>query len=526
MKIIKRGAIFFAVAMVVFTQRVNAQDSVQIKPSTLIFHVFYNDFPTAQLIRTTSLNNALNSGQWKRLADMQMGLGLSYMKGLNRRLDALGTMDASYADYLFKDGTSNGSSKFLLDAGLGLNVRLLNGNPIFNPFLSGGFGASLYSGKTGFYVPAGVGLQANLFNQAFVLLNLQYRKGINGLVNDHFHYNIGIGFSLSHKKTHSALPVPAVVKPADTVAIKKPEPTVQKNIMVKVSDEQTGLPLPGVAVLLRSADTLVRLETDSTGNVNFMNITASTYNVSGTLNGISTNTSQITVSNFDITGQQLNISLKHNDPRFTLAGNVVNDGSGKPEGGVAINLQNISKNIDNSIQNRENDGGFNMQLDAGCDFTVSGKKAGYLSNIEKLSTRGLNRSTTLYVKLKLAIQQTQANKAIMLNNIYYDTGSAAIKPEASTDLEKLSLFLKDNPAIRIEIDSHTDSRGSRALNNRLSQARAAAVVAYLVKQGIDRSRLLAKGFGASQPVNGCLMGIKCTDEQYAQNRRTEFKVLK
>ncbi|QKJ30604.1 OmpA family protein [Mucilaginibacter mali] len=502
-----------------------AQDSARAKPSTLLFHVFYNDFPTAQLIRTTSLNNALNSGQWKRLADMQMGAGLSYMRGVTKKIDFAGTIDASYTDYLFKNGTNNGSSQFLLDVATTFNARLLNDRHIFNPFLTSGLGASLYTGKAGFYIPAGVGLQANVFNQAFALLGLQYRKSIGGFVNDHFNYSIGIGFSLSHKKRATVPPIAPPVKPADTVSVKPSPRILRKNITIKVKDEQTGLPLPGVMVTLKNADTLIQLQTDSAGNTHFTDIAPDTYTATGTLNGINTNTLQIKTADFSGSESLLNISLTHNDPRFTLAGEVINMETGKPETGVTINLQNLDKNSTTSIVNSGNDQGFNIQLDAGTDFTVSGKKAGYLSNIEKVSTKGLSRSTTLYVKLKLSIQQTQANKAIVLRNIYYDTGSTQIKAEASSDLDKLILFLNDNPGTRIEIDSHTDSRGSTLLNNRLSKERAAAVMIYLVKHNISPDRLTAKGFGASQPVNGCTVGIKCTDTQHKENRRTEFKVL-
>ncbi len=86
-------------------------------------------------------------------------------------------------------------------------------------------------------------------------------------------------------------------------------------------------------------------------------------------------------------------------------------------------------------------------------------------------------------------------------------------------------FLKDNPELKIEIDSHTDSRGSAANNLKLSQARAQEVVNYLQKNGIDKARLIAKGYGATRLVNGCKVGVKCTDAQNEQNRRTEFKVI-
>jgi len=77
----------------------------------------------------------------------------------------------------------------------------------------------------------------------------------------------------------------------------------------------------------------------------------------------------------------------------------------------------------------------------------------------------------------------------------------------------------------VELGSHTDSRGSKQYNQELSQKRADAVVEYLVNKGIDPERLIAKGYGESQPVNHCVDGVECTEEEYQRNRRTTFKIL-
>jgi outer membrane protein OmpA-like peptidoglycan-associated protein len=233
----------------------------------------------------------------------------------------------------------------------------------------------------------------------------------------------------------------------------------------------------------------------------------------------------ISKNNFDIPGNEIKMNIKHNDPRFTLNGIVNNKSTNQPEGNVTINITNITQNSSVDGQSRAGDGTFSMQLEAGSDFTVSGKKAGYISNIEKVSTKGLNRSTTLYVKLELGIEQALPDKTISLSNIYYDLGSSKIRPNASSDLEKLVKFLKDNPDVKIEIASHTDSRGSAATNLKLSQARAQEVVNYLQKNGIAKSRLIPKGYGATRLINGCAKGVKCTEAQHEQNRRTEFEVL-
>lgn len=110
--------------------------------------------------------------------------------------------------------------------------------------------------------------------------------------------------------------------------------------------------------------------------------------------------------------------------------------------------------------------------------------------------------------------------------IYYGLNSDALSARAKTVIDEklLNLMLK-RPEIRVEINSHTDSRASDAFNLELSKRRAKGVVDYLVSKGIKRSRLEYNGYGEAQLVNHCGNGIECPDEQHAQNRRTEFRVL-
>jgi OOP family OmpA-OmpF porin len=138
-----------------------------------------------------------------------------------------------------------------------------------------------------------------------------------------------------------------------------------------------------------------------------------------------------------------------------------------------------------------------------------------------VTTKGLNRSATLFVKLELSIEEAKVGQTIVLNNIYFETGKATINTAFSTDLEKLVRFLKDNPETRLEIQGHTDNTGSLLINNRLSQARAESVVTFLSGNGIDQNRLLAKGYGPTRPLMS-----NDTPENRARNRRVEMKVIK
>jgi len=110
---------------------------------------------------------------------------------------------------------------------------------------------------------------------------------------------------------------------------------------------------------------------------------------------------------------------------------------------------------------------------------------------------------------------------ITLQGIHFDFDRATIKPESRPTLESAAKILKENPGIRVEIQGHTDSKGSDAYNLRLSERRAQSVVNYLVQNlGIDRSRLTAKGYGESRPV-----ADNSTDDGRAINRRVDFVIL-
>lgn len=110
--------------------------------------------------------------------------------------------------------------------------------------------------------------------------------------------------------------------------------------------------------------------------------------------------------------------------------------------------------------------------------------------------------------------------------ILYKLGSAQLTEVSKRVIdEKLYTMLKDNPSMRIELDSHTDSRGSASANKALSQRRAESVVNYLVAKGISRGRLVAKGFGETKLLNKCRDGVSCPESEHQKNRRTEFKII-
>ncbi|MCV6631551.1 MAG: OmpA family protein [Flavobacteriaceae bacterium] len=115
-----------------------------------------------------------------------------------------------------------------------------------------------------------------------------------------------------------------------------------------------------------------------------------------------------------------------------------------------------------------------------------------------------------------------------LDKIYFDFNKSNIRPDAAKELDKVvKLMIETYPEMVIRLESHTDPIGSHSYNDALSQRRAASTYNYLIKQGIDASRILSyKGFGKRKPINDCTSKKDCSDEELELNRRTEFPIVK
>ncbi len=168
-------------------------------------------------------------------------------------------------------------------------------------------------------------------------------------------------------------------------------------------------------------------------------------------------------------------------------------------------------------------------LEPNANFTIIASKNGYFSKSVPYTTRGktpdpatlIQEVTNITLDTTIVLDQLILDKSIVLENIYYDLDKAEIRPDAAVELDKLIAVLKDNPTIRIELSSHTDSRSSDAYNLDLSQRRAQSAVDYMVSKGIAAERLVAKGYGESQLI----IPNAQTEEEHQVNRRTQFKVI-
>jgi outer membrane protein OmpA-like peptidoglycan-associated protein/Tol biopolymer transport system component len=123
-------------------------------------------------------------------------------------------------------------------------------------------------------------------------------------------------------------------------------------------------------------------------------------------------------------------------------------------------------------------------------------------------------------RIEVPLSKVSEGQTLVLNNIFFDTDKFDLKPESTVELNKLVQFLQSNMNVKIEIGGHTDNQGSVAHNQTLSDYRASSVRNYLVKAGIDTTRLTARGYGSGKPINS-----NDTEQGRADNRRTEMKIV-
>ncbi len=138
------------------------------------------------------------------------------------------------------------------------------------------------------------------------------------------------------------------------------------------------------------------------------------------------------------------------------------------------------------------------------------------------------KETNLVFELKkkeLELTEVDLAKILGIRIIYFDLDKHFIRTDAALELQKIADIMKQYPQMKIDVRSHTDSRSAADYNLQLSQKRADATRAWLIKQGIAAVRLTAHGYGESKLVNQCADGIKCSDVQHQENRRSEFIII-
>lgn len=190
-----------------------------------------------------------------------------------------------------------------------------------------------------------------------------------------------------------------------------------------------------------------------------------------------------------------------------------------------VTLYDDLHNLINSTESDEN-GNYSFNVDEKKTYSVRAEKKDY-TPAEKTKTIQAGDCKT---QLDLDIEKTICKVAIGddlgpcfgIKWIYFDLDKSEIKPEAALDLAKILDVLNQNPSMKIDIRSHTDSRASAKYNQSLSDRRAKSTHDWLIKNGVNPNRLSSKGYGETKIINRCKNGVKCTEEEHGKNRHSEF----
>ncbi len=205
--------------------------------------------------------------------------------------------------------------------------------------------------------------------------------------------------------------------------------------------------------------------------------------------------------------------------RLTILKGIITDELTKNPLDASIELVDNEKNeVINTIYSNSKTGKYLISLPSGKNYGIAVKKENYLFHSENFD---IPKATAYQEIVKdIELKSIAVGSKIILKNIFFDYARATLRPASYAELGRLSMLLSDIPSLKIEISGHTDNQGSLKTNTRLSDARAKAVVDYLINQGIKAERLTFKGYAYFQPI-----ATNDTDEGRQLNRRVEFKVL-
>jgi len=225
--------------------------------------------------------------------------------------------------------------------------------------------------------------------------------------------------------------------------------------------------------------------------------------------------------------------------KLALKGIVTDSKTGGIMTGVKVKLTG-SNGIVNEVET-DNTGSYAFTLKPLTSYEVVVNHEGYLNRSVNETTFGIENNKVFIIDISL----DPVKKEVVLPRIEYDFNKFDLRPQSIVDLDLLAETLKDNLNVVIELKSHTDYIGSIAQNNKLSQQRADACIAYLISQGIDTGQLVARGMGENEPFvieikDGKLNEGDVLTEKYIKkirfkknkekanqyNRRTSFKVLR
>ena len=314
---------------------------------------------------------------------------------------------------------------------------------------------------------------------------------------------------------------------------------LNKKLIEGVAKDQNGNILSGVEVNLydENGNVIATVVTGADGKYQFEAEPNKFYSLDGTKPEYKkgTNTADTHTDDYII---EANLVLEIS-PKFSLYCIIKDEQTMQPLDSVKISMVDKIKNKTEIIYTPKT-GDFyrklnDRQLNDSLSYELTLEKKGYLTKKfvynQKLYKEGqYNMHEEMNFLMQKIEKGVDLGKIININPIYFDLNKSDIRPDAAIELDKIVKVMNDNPTMVIELGSHTDCRGSKEYNRKLSDRRAKSSAAYIKARITNPERIYGKGYGESQLVNKCecegSRKVPCTEKEHQQNRRTEFKIIK
>ncbi len=210
----------------------------------------------------------------------------------------------------------------------------------------------------------------------------------------------------------------------------------------------------------------------------------------------------------------------------TLTGIVYDKTTLLPLSGATIGIINDDNEVIASTFTNE-EGAYSIDIDRTKNNFVRASREGYTPVEEYLEINPCElRMVDIYLETDCVEYGTDLARLLGLDpTIFFDFDKSDVKDDYKDELDIVVAAMELYPSLKIQVNSHTDSRGPNTYNQPLSERRAKATVEYISSKGIDIGRLKYKGFGELQPVNECVDGVRCSSAKHQLNRRSEFLIL-
>lgn len=435
-----------------------------IRPKSLGVSFFMNDFVSPARIRSSSLVKVLGDKNMANWSEMDPGLAVTYYKGLRSRIDFSVSLGGSYLRYPMPNRTFT-SNKFLLESNAAVQLKMTSEKYWVQPYLNLGIGGHKYGVYYGAFLPLGVGMKVNLFDDAQFFINSIYRVPITPeTANYHLQHSIGFAASLVKKK-----PVPVILD--------RDGDGIPDNVDACPDD-------PGPAELQGCPD--------RDGD------------------GIPDKDDKCP----DVKG----LAKYQGCPIPDTDGDGINDEEDK-----CPTVPGLARYQGCPIPDTDKDG-INDEEDK-CP-TVPGVARYQGCPIPDTDGDGVNDEEDKCITIPgpkenfgcpIIPEEIKKRVDIAAKNILFITGSFKLQTKSFKGLNDVAKIMSENPGMSLNIDGHTDHVGSDEMNLKLSQNRADAVKNYIVSKGIDPSRITATGYGESKPI-----ATNATAAGRQQNRRSEL----